>query len=190
MVAFGKSLSVCFVVCGFTALSGCETSINGGNSPYTSTAPANVQNGTAVVNVDENGILLNKNLSDENDFEAVSERETIESDAQRLAENRSLYRIVEPIEVPLRPRTRIPNIVAYALQTTNPVGVQLYERGVFATAERSLIRCHKYQSPARAQEIFLSKGGPKRDRLGLDHDGDGFACSWDPTPFRLALSGT
>jgi len=24
--------------------------------------------------------------------------------------------------------------------------------------------------------------------MGLDPDGDGFACSWDPTPFRLAGS--
>jgi hypothetical protein len=32
----------------------------------------------------------------------------------------------------------------------------------------------------------LSNGGPERDRLGLDPDGDGFACYWDPTPFRLA----
>lgn len=138
--------------------------------------------------VDENGVLLQKDLSDENDFVAVSERESIESDAERLAQNRSVYRLIEPTDVPLRPETNIPNIVAYALQTTNPVGVQLYERGFLASEERSLIRCHKYQSPARAQEAFLAKGGPKRDRLGLDHDGDGFACSWDPTPFRLALS--
>jgi hypothetical protein len=30
-------------------------------------------------------------------------------------------------------------------------------------------------------------GGPRRDPLGLDPDGDGFACAWDPTPFRTAL---
>jgi hypothetical protein len=39
-----------------------------------------------------------------------------------------------------------------------------------------------------AQEAFLSEGGPERDRLGVDPDGDGFACRWDPTPFRRAAS--
>ena len=34
-------------------------------------------------------------------------------------------------------------------------------------------------------KAFLEAGGPKRDRKGLDPDGDGFACAWDPRPFRL-----
>ncbi len=47
--------------------------------------------------------------------------------------------------------------------------------------------CAKYGSPDLAQMAFLSKGGPKRDRMGLDPDGDGYACSWDPAPFRQAV---
>jgi hypothetical protein len=39
-----------------------------------------------------------------------------------------------------------------------------------------------------AQIAFLERGGPKRDTLGLDPDGDGFACYWDPAPFRKAVS--
>ena len=42
-------------------------------------------------------------------------------------------------------------------------------------------------SDAAAQEAFLKAGGPERDRYGLDPDGDGFACRWDPTPFRAAI---
>ena len=38
-----------------------------------------------------------------------------------------------------------------------------------------------------AQEAFLAQGGPQSDRKGLDPDGDGFACDWDPRPFRAAL---
>ena len=38
-----------------------------------------------------------------------------------------------------------------------------------------------------AQKAFLSRGGPERDILLLDPDGDGFACKWDPRPFRLAV---
>jgi hypothetical protein len=39
-----------------------------------------------------------------------------------------------------------------------------------------------------AQIAFLERGGPKRDTLGLDPDGDGFACYWDPAPFRKAVN--
>ena len=137
---------------------------------------------------DENGTFISETLSDENDFEAVSSRQTIESDAERIAENRSRYVRIEPTELPVRPGTNIPNIVAYALQTNNPLKTQLYARGPFASEKRALVNCNAYPSPGKAQEVFLLKGGPKRDRYGLDPDGDGFACTWDPTPFRLARS--
>ena len=127
-------------------------------------------------------------LSDENDFAAVSSRETIESDAQRIAINRALYQVFEPTALPVRSEQEVPNIVAFALKTTNPLKVTLYSRGPFSFEKRALVNCNKFASPSKAQEEFLSKGGPKRDPLGLDPDGDGFACSWDPTPFRLAVS--
>ena len=136
----------------------------------------------------ENGTLISEELSDENDFEAVSRRHTIESDAERIATNRSRYVRIRPTELPVRPGTNIPNIVAYALQTNNPLKTQLYERGPFASKKRALVNCNAYPSAGKAQEVFLSKGGPQRDRYGLDPDGDGFACTWDPTPFRLARS--
>ncbi len=30
-------------------------------------------------------------------------------------------------------------------------------------------------------------GGPERDQFGIDPDGDGYACRWDPSPFRKAV---
>ena len=128
-------------------------------------------------------------LSDENDFEAVSSRQTIESDAQRLEKNRSTYRVIEPTELPIRSDNNQPNIVEYALRTTNPLHTSLYRRGPFASEQLTRINCNRFESASKAQEVFLSKGGPKWDRLGLDPDGDGFACTWDPTPFRLARVG-
>ena len=47
--------------------------------------------------------------------------------------------------------------------------------------------CGKYPSDDQAQIAFLDRGGPERDRLGLDPDGDGYACGWDPAPFRNAV---
>ena len=64
-------------------------------------------------------------LSDENDFDAVSERQSIESDAERIEKNRALYVLIEPTSLPRRPGSQIPSIVEYAIKTTNPVGMQL-----------------------------------------------------------------
>jgi hypothetical protein len=129
--------------------------------------------------------LDNPGLSDEQDFSAVSDRQTIESDAARLERNRTLYKVIEPTAIPRRPGTNTPNVVEYAIRTNNPVGAQLYSRGPFATQGRFQRNCQKYASDAAAQEAFLAAGGPEKDRQGLDPDGDGFACYWNPEPFRL-----
>jgi hypothetical protein len=122
----------------------------------------------------------NSGISDEQDFSAVSARETIQSDAERLARNRSQYQQIAPTDLPQRPADTGPNI--FALATTHGVGTQMYQRSSFgANPERA---CAKFPSPDLAQQAFLERGGPDRDRLGVDPDGDGFACTWDPRPFR------
>lgn len=80
------------------------------------------------------------------------------------------------------------NIAAFALSTSHPIGQQMYQRsGVrLRNAERA---CAKFASDSLAQEAFLEAGGPDRDRLGVDPDGDGYACRWDPAAFRLARNG-
>ncbi len=127
-------------------------------------------------------------LSDENDFGAVAARQSIESDAKRLAESRAKYVVIEPTDLPVRPGTNEISILEYALRTTNPVGVQIYRRSGLYNEELYLRSCNFYASPSEAQQVFLKRSGPKMDWMGLDPDGDGFACSWDPTPFRLAGS--
>ncbi len=127
-------------------------------------------------------------LSDENDFKAVAARQSIESDAKRLAERRAKYIVIEPTDLPVRPGTNEISIIEYALRTTNPVGVEIYRRSGLYNEELYLRSCNFYASPSEAQQVFLKRNGPKMDWLGIDPDGDGFACSWDPTPFRLAGS--
>lgn len=131
-------------------------------------------------------VVNNPGISDENDFQAVSERESIQSDAQRIARNRQLYTEIEPTAIPRRPGDQNPNIVEYALRTNNPRGAQMYKR-VGLLKGRSARNCAKYGSADLAQMAFLDKGGPQRDRMGLDPDGDGYACDWDPAPFRQAV---
>ena len=130
--------------------------------------------------------FVNAGVSDEQDFQAVTSRETIESDKARIEANRAQYVVVQPGSLPTRPGETGPNIVEFALATTNPPGVALYDRGGIALT-RTDVACAKYPSPDQAQQAFLAAGGPESDRKNLDPDGDGFACDWDPTAFRAAL---
>jgi hypothetical protein len=125
-------------------------------------------------------------ISGENDFDAVSATRDIEADAALLAQNRAQYTVIQPTELPTRPGTNRPNIVAYALRTTNPVGTPLYRRNTLRAESRYQRACSGFASPDLAQEEFLALGGPERDRKGMDPDGDGFACGWNPAPFRAA----
>ena len=127
-------------------------------------------------------------ISEENSFDAVDSERSIEEDAARIARNREQYQVIAPEEIGTRSGDSGPNIVAYALDSQHPVGTQIYRRIGFATAARNARNCAEYASPDQAQIDFLSRGGPQRDRLALDPDGDGYACGWDPTPFRRALS--
>lgn len=122
-------------------------------------------------------------ISDEQDFSAVSSRETIASDKERIERNRAQYQIDQPTAVPQRSGDEGVNIVQFALSTSHPVGTMMYSRGSILPKNQATA-CAKFASPDLAQQWFLENGGPSRDRRGLDPDGDGYACSWDPTPFR------
>lgn len=124
-------------------------------------------------------------VSDEQDFSAVKSRETIASDKQRIECNREQYVVVQPGALPVRSGTEGPNIAAFALSTTNAPGQKIYNRPPFYLTSPDKA-CGKFASPDLAQTAFLAAGGPERDRKALDPDGDGFACSWDPRPFRKA----
>lgn len=126
-------------------------------------------------------------ISRENDFTAVSARQSIESDAERIARNRAQYEVVQPTDLPPRPTEGRPNIVSYALSTSHARGTKVYSRSPIRLGARSERRCAAYPSADQAQIAFLEKGGPRRDRLGLDPDGDGFACAWDPSSFRKSV---
>ncbi len=143
-------------------------------------APAGIEETTAEMGFVTGGV------SDEQDFQAVKGRESIESDKARIEANRAQYVVIQPGALPTRPGDTGPNIAEYAIATTNPVGVPLYDRPSFYLVNVKAA-CSKYTSSDLAQQAFLAMGGPQSDRKGLDPDGDGFACDWDPRPFRAAL---
>lgn len=129
-------------------------------------------------------VLRSGGISAENDFGAVSAQRSIESDAALRARNKEQYQVIQPTALPTRQGGSGPNIVSYALQTSHPKGQRLYRRSGFNAQAKFQRNCAKFASPDMAQSAFLAAGGPKKDRQGLDPDGDGYACAWDPAPFR------
>lgn len=151
---------------------------------------ANANSGENVLNASPSNaapvILNNPGISDENDFGAVSSRQSIESDAARREANRQQYQVVQPTELPARSGAAQPNVVQYALSTRHQRGTRVHRRFSVASAAKFQRNCAVYSSADEAQIEFLAVGGPERDRKGLDPDGDGYACNWDPAPFRRA----
>ena len=143
-------------------------------------APAGIEETTAEMGFVTDGV------SDEQDFSAVTTRESIASDKARIEANRAQYVVIQPGALPTRTGDTGPNIAEYAIATNNPVGVSLYHRpSIYLVNVKAA--CSKFTSSDLAQQAFLASGGPQSDKKGLDPDGDGFACDWDPRPFRAAL---
>lgn len=143
-------------------------------------APVGAQTGAPLA-------IQSSGISDEQDFDAVSSRETIESDAARMAQAAANYQVIQPTALPEPPASTGPDIVAYALNAPNRLGQPWYSRFIFSGQGRFQRNCAKYRSADEAQRDFLARGGPERDPRGLDPDGDGFACGWDPAPFLAAV---
>jgi hypothetical protein len=129
----------------------------------------------------------NPSISDEQSFSAVTGRETIQSDAERRAAQAAARQVIAPQPIPQRPTDTGPNIVEYALNAPNAKGQEWYSRLLISGQGRFLRNCARYATADEAQRDFLARGGPERDPRGIDPDGDGFACGWDPAPFRAAV---
>lgn len=134
------------------------------------------------------GPSVRPGISDEQDFEAVSSRETIESDRERIQRNRAQYQVVEVASVPDATVSGGPNIIQYALATQHAPGTRMHRRLNPLRWSRWENACLQFRNQDAAQEAFLSRGGPQRDPDHLDPDGDGYACWWDPTPVRTAMA--
>ena len=126
-------------------------------------------------------------LSDEQDFAAVSSRETIESDAARRRLQAANRKVFEPADLPQRESEA--NVAHYALSTSHEVGSKVYDRpGTFFASFKFDERCAGFSDDYAAQQAFLDAGGPLVDKLRIDPDGDGFACGWTPDIFRSMLN--
>ncbi|MEO1548905.1 MAG: hypothetical protein AAFR93_00565 [Pseudomonadota bacterium] len=131
------------------------------------------------------GIDPNDQAIDLNQFSQEEQRRQREEDARRIAEARARLVVVEPTAVEqVNPNI---NVASFARETTHALGTRLYNRGAFRSRSQSNRVCAQFASADDAQRRFLGAGGPETDEFNLDPDGDGFACGFDPRPYR-ALS--
>lgn len=126
-------------------------------------------------------------VSDEQDFTAVAQRESIESDARRLSQQRANRVDFVPQAIPEREGSS--NVAEYALNSINVVGNKIYERPAPRRMATTLNeRCTAFGSGYAAQQAFLDAGGPESDEFYIDPDGDGFACNWTPDIYRSLVN--
>lgn len=75
-------------------------------------------------------------------------------------------------------------LIRYALTQQHAPGTAAFNRSGGSTAAAEAA-CARYANAAAAQLAFIAAGGPQNDPLGLDPDGDGFVCGWNPEPYRI-----
>lgn len=76
-----------------------------------------------------------------------------------------------------------PVLVRYAHAEKQNPGTVTYPRTSIDANAASRV-CTTFANPAAAQTAFIAAGGPLVDARGMDPDGDGFVCGWDPRPYR------
>lgn len=149
-------------------------------------APVLNQPATGAVAVAPGAPIPAVGVSDEQDFSAVSSRETIESDKARIEANKAQYQQIAPAALPERTAETVSPVVTYVLSATNRLGEPIYERRAYRAGAHEA-GCQRFATGEAAQQAFLAAGGPSRDRKKLDPDGDGYACDFDPTPFQQGV---
>jgi hypothetical protein len=159
-----------------------SASTTGGPDSFTSTIGAAIDEGGNPVAPSPTGTGPGLDQDRINLMQWTLEQQKIDAaKAQRdLDAARSKLVVVQPGSVP---RDDGVNVALYAMQSTNAVGQKVYRRSVGARVT-GVGSCGRYGTPDAAQRAFLGAGGPESDRLGLDPDGDGFACDFDPAVYR------
>ena len=134
---------------------------------------AGSSDGTGAALDDDRINLMQWTLEQQKVDAAIAERE--------LASARDRLVVVQP--GPLPDRVDGVNIALFAKQTSNAVGDSRFARNAGARVS-GMGNCGRFRDADAAQRAFLAGGGPEQDRYGIDPDGDGFACKWDPAPYR------
>ena len=144
---------------------GCQTELSGGNE---------IVKGSSNLKISD-GVL---DLSQFSQEQQKVDREQAAKRRKELKEGRVV------LEVNSKEKIRIKsiNLAVFARSVSNNIGEKIYYRNFLSNENNS--NCKKFSNKNAAQIFFLENGGPKNDYHNIDVDGDGFACSWDPSIYR------
>lgn len=159
-----------------TAVLGGTPAAGTGGTGTASVTPGTMP-GSSDIGIDPNDDSINLNLTSQEQ----QKRERDAAQARREAAQQQLV-VIAPEPVPQQNINA--NVVAFAKETTHPVGTKRYNRPAFRDRVQAASNCRRLGSDDEAQRQFLANGGPTTDRFNLDPDGDGFACSFDPEKYR------
>ncbi|OAN73021.1 hypothetical protein A8B78_19135 [Jannaschia sp. EhC01] len=191
-------VSLRFLAVACVALSGCATVPND-VSPTQQTldqqglqgrqTALNGQISTAVIDTPSTGVGIEAGATgdvtflDPSNLEAMAEGAIAESEqaAGGVFDNMQPQQAGDVLPPPL-----IPRVAAFALRTTHLPGQRQWRRNPLRADGQAM--CAQFASRDEAQDRFLRDGGPERDPNGLDPDGDGFVCGFDPSALRASAN--
>lgn len=152
--------------------------------------PLNGQISTAVIETPSAGVGIEAGATgdvtflDPSSLEAVAAGAIAESEA---AASGGVFDNIQPQQASdVLPPPLIPRVAAFAIRTTHQPGERMWRRNPLRADGRSI--CTQFPTRDQAQDRFLADGGPERDPNGLDPDGDGFVCGFDPAELRASAN--
>lgn len=152
--------------------------------------PLNGQISTAVIETPSTGVGIQAGATgdvtflDPSNLEAVAAGAIADSEA---AATGGVFDNIQPQQAgDVLPPPLIPRVAAFALRTTHQPGQQQWRRNPLRADGQSI--CTQFPTRDQAQDRFLRDGGPERDPNGLDADGDGFVCGFDPNELRASAN--
>ena len=152
-------------------LAACQPAVEEPVETYTPVAQAPIVPG---LNAADGTIATDPNKITLSNYSQEQQKIDRELYAQKIAEIAASRQELTATSVPTLSTA---NPASFARSTSNAIGQAMYSRNGKKGS------CN-YSSSYDAQRAFLEAGGPSVDSIGLDPDGDGFACAFNPTPYR------
>lgn len=160
-----------------------QAALNGQISTAVISTPGGTSNATAGVGI-EAGATGDVTFLDPSDVTSIAAGAIAESEA---AATGGVFDNIQPQQASdVLPPPLIPRVAAFALRTTHLPGQRQWRRNPLRADGQSI--CAQFESRDHAQDRFLRDGGPDRDPNGMDPDGDGFVCGFDPSALRASAN--
>lgn len=176
-----------------TVLAGCAAvpnDVSPGQRAIDAGRPQNGQISTAVIETPgAPGVGIEAGATGDVTFLDPSSLEAIAEGAIDASEQASggVFDNIQPQQASdILPPPLIPRVAAFAIRTTHQLGERQWRRNPLRADGQGI--CAQFPTRDQAQNRFLTDGGPERDPNGMDSDGDGFVCGFDPSALRASAA--